>query len=81
MSPLESYQFTDEDDVAATDWQQAAGRKLTKMCRAGIPAQFRGGVWNKVMSPTMEEAGTASHKVCVCVFVCPSVSLLVYDKK
>lgn len=62
VDPFEPHEFTDEDDHAATEWQQVAGRKLTKMCRAGIPAHFRGGVWNKIMSPTMDEAGTPSHK-------------------
>lgn len=63
VKPFEPHDFTDEDDRAATEWQQAAGRRLTKKCRAGVPEVFRGGVWNKVMSPTMEEAGTPSHKV------------------
>ncbi|CAM9603061.1 unnamed protein product [Ectocarpus sp. 12 AP-2014] len=63
LDPFQVHEFTDEDDAAAAEWQQVAGRKLTKMCRAGIPEYFRGGVWNKVMSPTMEEAGTPSHKL------------------
>ena len=70
VDPFEPHEFTDQDDAAAADWQQVAGRKLTKMCRAGIPEYFRGGVWNKVMSPTMEEAGTPSHKVCCCCCCC-----------
>lgn len=65
MNPFEPHEFTDEDDKSATEWQQISGRKLTKMCRAGVPEHFRGGVWNKVMSPTMEEGGTPSHKVIV----------------
>lgn len=78
VDPFEPHEFTDQDDAAAADWQQVAGRKLTKMCRAGIPEYFRGGVWSKVMSPTMDEAGTPSHKVshsflhlvpCVHVFI------------
>ena len=62
VNPDEVHEFTDEDDHAATEWQQVAGRKLTRMCRTGIPAHFRGGVWTKIMSPTMDEAGTPSHK-------------------
>ena len=63
LDPFEVHEFTDEDDAAAAEWQQVSGRKLTKMCRAGVPEYFRGGVWNKVASPTMHEAGTPSHKV------------------
>lgn len=63
VNPFEPHEFTDEDDKSATEWQQISGRKLTKMCRAGVPEHFRGGVWNKVMSPTMEEGGTPSHKL------------------
>ena len=44
VNPDEVHEFTDEDDHAATEWQQVAGRKLTRMCRTGIPAHFRGGV-------------------------------------
>ena len=69
VDPFQPHEFTDQDDAAAADWQQVAGRKLTKMCRAGIPEYFRGGVWSKVMSPTMDEAGTPSHKVSHCFFV------------
>eukprot|EP00903_Cladosiphon_okamuranus_P022524 g20721.t1 len=63
LDPFEVHEFTDEDDAAAAEWQQVGGRKLTKMCRAGVPEYFRGGVWNKVASPTMHEAGTPSHKL------------------
>ncbi|CAM9834738.1 unnamed protein product, partial [Choristocarpus tenellus] len=63
LNPYEPHEFTDEDDKAATAWHLASGRKLTKMCRAGVPEYFRGGVWTKVMSPTLETAGTPSHKL------------------
>ncbi|CAN0010368.1 unnamed protein product [Scytosiphon promiscuus] len=63
LDPFAVHEFTDEDDAAAAEWQQVIGRRLTKMCRKGIPEYFRGGVWNKVMSPTMDEAGTPSHKL------------------
>ncbi|CAM9733469.1 unnamed protein product, partial [Phaeothamnion confervicola] len=52
----------DSEEREATQWQQARGRKLTHLCRLGVPENFRGGIWNKLMSQSEETAGTPADK-------------------
>eukprot|EP01084_Bolivina_argentea_P267623 454352_1 len=56
-------EISTEDEEDARRFYLAHGRKLTVMCRSGIPELIRGGVWLKLMVSNCKRVGTVLNKL------------------